>query len=44
VANELKELWLIEGAGHVNFHAFATAAYEEKSGRISQEKLGQSGR
>jgi len=25
-----KELWVVEGAGHVNLHAFAPAAYEER--------------
>jgi pimeloyl-ACP methyl ester carboxylesterase len=32
VANEPKQLWIVEGAGHVDLHEFAKAAYEEKIG------------
>jgi alpha-beta hydrolase superfamily lysophospholipase len=31
-ANEPKELWIVDGAAHVDLHAFAKAAYEEKIG------------
>jgi fermentation-respiration switch protein FrsA (DUF1100 family) len=27
-----KELWAVEGAGHVNLHAFAKAQYEQRVG------------
>lgn len=31
-AHEPKELWEIEGAAHVDFYRFATAAYEQRAG------------
>jgi esterase/lipase len=31
-ASEPKELWAVEGAGHVNLHAFAKAEYEHRVG------------
>ena len=31
-ASNPKELWAVEGAGHVNLHAFAKAQYEQRVG------------
>ncbi|MFC1509121.1 alpha/beta hydrolase, partial [Candidatus Omnitrophota bacterium] len=38
-ADEPKELWVIEGAGHENFHAFSPKEYEKKILNFFSEHL-----
>ncbi len=40
-ANPPRELWVVEGAAHVNLHAFAGAAYEAKVSAFFAEHLRQ---
>jgi len=39
-SSEPKELWAVEGAGHVDLHAFAKAQYEKRVGDFLARYMG----